>query len=215
MLKVPTRYNKAKMRGFTITELMIATSILSILLLIGAAAFSNLGSTYYKGYTITQTQEVAKQIINEVSSNIRLSSTVQGPLTSGASDYYCIGAHRYTYMQYNSVDSSQESLTNFGLREDQPNGCADPLADDSQAPLTLNGSTELLPTNTRLLNFKIAPVAGVDGTYSIILTVAAGADSALTQDGQSTTAQCLNQVQINRFCSVSSLHSVVHQGASL
>ena len=199
--------------GFTIAELMIATSIFSLVLLVGAAAFIGLGKSYYKGYTLTQTQETAKQIINDVSSNIRLSSSVSGGSSSGGRAYYCVGSHRYTYILYREVNgSNHDNSSNFGLLQDEPNGdgCGDPFGSPGVAFVK---PAELLANHMRLLAFSINPV-GSNGAYSIQLTVASGSDDSLT-DPNSATAQCKNQVSGNRFCAVTTLTSVVHQGVSV
>ncbi len=202
-------------KGFTLAELMIATSVFSIILLVGAAAFVQLGRSYYKGVTVTQTQQIAKQIVSSVSSNIRLSSSVSGlnTATSGR-NYYCIGGHRYSFKLFNLVDTSAHNNTsNFGLIADEPNGdgCGNPF----DAPITaMVNPAELLGNNMRLLAFSISPIAGGGTAYSVNVTVAFGADNVLT-DPKSASAECQGSGNITQFCAVTRLSTVVYQGANI
>ncbi|MBI1952435.1 type II secretion system protein, partial [Candidatus Saccharibacteria bacterium] len=158
--------------GFTIAELLIATSIFSVVLLVGAAAVTQLGRSYYKGVTVTQTQQAAKQIMQNVSSNIRLSSTVS-PINSASDDrkYYCVGGHRYSFKLFNMVNTADhDNSTKFGLIADEPSGdgCGNPF--DGSAPLVK--PAELLGNNMRLLAFSITAVGSSTTTYSVNVTVA-------------------------------------------
>lgn len=202
-------------KGFTITELMIATSVFSIILLVGAAAFIQLGRSYYKGVTITQTQGVAKQIMNSLSGNIRLSTSVSG-LNSASSgrSYYCIGGHRYSFILFKQVDSSNhDNSSKFGLLADEPNGdgCGNPF----DAPTTpLVNPAELLGNNMRLLAFSVTPIGSSSSAYSVSVTVAFGADSVLS-DPNSPNAQCQGGGNQTQFCSITRLSTVVYQGANI
>lgn len=201
--------------GFTIIELLIATTIFSVLLLVSATAVVQVGRTYYKGVSVTQTAQTARQILAEVSANIRLNSTVSGLNTaSGGRSYYCVGGHRYTFKLFNHVNSADhDNSTKFGLLQDQPvgDGCGNPF--DSPA-IPLVNPTELLANNMRLLNFTITPLAGAGSLYSVALSVASGADDTLS-DPNSASAQCKNQPSLSQFCAVTSLSTVVYQGLNI
>lgn len=203
------RHSNAKLgAGFTIIELMIATSVFSILLMVGIAIFLQVGSTYYKGVTISQTSETAKQIMDDVSSNIRLSSSVASATSSSGAQYYCVGNHRYTYNLYKEVqDSTHDFTSNFGLVEDEPagGGCGDPFG---TSPTPFVNPAELLGNNMRLLAFNITNSSGK--LYNIQLTLASGDDSSLSSTN-SASATCLSGVT-DRFCAVTSLQSVVYEG---
>src|SRR3990172_9120101 len=59
--------------GFTIVELMIATTIFSVILLIVTFGMLQIGRTYYKGITLTKTQNAARSIIDTISQDIQFS----------------------------------------------------------------------------------------------------------------------------------------------
>lgn len=211
-----TKKNKIERNkgGFTLVELMIATTVFSVVLMVGSAAFVQLGRSYYKGVTMTQTQETARQIMQNVSANVRLSSSVS-PVASatGSRQYYCVGGHRYSFKLFNKVDTSNHNFsTNFGLISDEPNGdgCGDPF--DGSAPLVK--PAELLGNNMRLLAFSITPVGASGTTFTINVTVAFGSDNVLTNPA-SPTAQCQGFGNVTQFCAVTTLSSTVYQGASI
>ena len=68
--------------GFTIIELMIATSIFSMILLLCTVAMLQIGRTFYKGVTVTNTNEVARAVITDISSSITYSSAGIQQLTA-------------------------------------------------------------------------------------------------------------------------------------
>lgn len=201
--------------GFTVAELMIATTVFAVILLVGAAAFLQLGRSYYKGVTVTQTQQVAKQIMSNVTSNIRLSSNVSGLNTATSGRYYyCVGGHRYSFKLFGLVDTSNhDNSTKFGLIADEPNGngCGNPF-DSPTTPLV--SPTELLANNMRLLAFSITPVGASGTAFSVSVTVAFGQDSVF-DNPNSASAVCQGKANETQFCAITHLNTVVYQGASI
>ena len=201
--------------GFTLVELMLATTVFSVLLLIGLAGFVQVGRAYYKGITISQTQEVAKQIIDGVTAQISLSSSVTlVQHASNSRDYLCIGSNRYTFKTFNLTDSSSHDfVNNFGLLEDQlpgNSGCPNPF--DNPGAVALSNPTELLGNDMRLLAFAITPVAGSPNLYTANISVAFGQDSALS-DPTSANAVCKLQLGADQFCAVTNLTTAIYQGS--
>ena len=200
--------------GFTIAELMIATSVFSVILLVGTAAFIELGRSYYKGITITQTQQAAKQIIDNVSANIHLSPSVSALNTASSGRFfYCIGDHRYSFILFKQVDNfDHNNSSKFGLLADEPSGggCGNPF-DAPTVPLA--NPAEMLGNHMRLLAFSISPI-GSNSAYSVKVTVASGSDDMLS-DPNSPTAQCQGTTQTAQFCAITTLSTVVYQGTSI
>lgn len=212
MIKSAMRYSHQ--RGFTLIELMLATTVFSIILLIGIAGFVQVGRAYYKGITISQTQEVAKQIVDDVSAQIRLGSSVSSLQTAtNGRDYYCVGSYRYTFKLYNKVDTSAHDFTtNFGLIQDSlpgGSGCGNPF-DSPSVPLV--NPAELLGNQMRLLAFSVAPVTGSPNLYLLNVEVASGQDSALS-DPKSASAVCNNQNGSDQFCAITNINAVVYRGS--
>src|SRR5579872_5826410 len=96
---------KLGQKGFTITELLVATAVFAGVLLLAVVGFIQIGRLFYKGVSVTQTRQDATQIMNSVTTDIRLSSGIQtgtfscghGACAGGASTLtvYCIGNHLY------------------------------------------------------------------------------------------------------------------------
>src|SRR5690606_22524615 len=82
-------------KGFTIVELMIATSVFSVVLLLCTYGLLAIGRSYYKGVTISRTQETARLIVDDVAEAIQFNggAVVLNP----AGRMYCIGSRRYSY----------------------------------------------------------------------------------------------------------------------
>lgn len=115
-------------KGFTIIELMIALSILSVILVIGSTLMARIGAQYTKGVNTANVNNTSRNIVSDVSSALQFSGdTVQScvddpvanPLTchysnpelsvTGKQQYnidginaavysFCIGKVRYTYV---------------------------------------------------------------------------------------------------------------------
>jgi prepilin-type N-terminal cleavage/methylation domain-containing protein len=100
-------------KGFTIIELMISLSILSVILVTASALLVRIGSIYTKGVNAANLQNVNRNIATDLTSGIQFGGKPSGcavdagftcsttaPLTSnGETIYvYCIGTTRYSYV---------------------------------------------------------------------------------------------------------------------
>lgn len=56
--------------GFTIVELMIATVVFSVILILITTGIIQIGKAYYKGIIGSRTQETARKITDEVGRSI-------------------------------------------------------------------------------------------------------------------------------------------------
>lgn len=77
------RLSSTKMRkdesGFTLTELMIATTIFSTILLLITLGLLSIGKNYYKGRNTARTQDVARRVIDEITQAIQYGEGSPGP----------------------------------------------------------------------------------------------------------------------------------------
>ncbi|HSX37132.1 MAG TPA: type II secretion system protein, partial [Patescibacteria group bacterium] len=80
--------------GFTIVELMVALSVLSILLVMSTVILIQIGKLYTKGVNQAATQNAARDIINDLSSQLQVSGNAPDGKTAGV---ICIGNQRYTF----------------------------------------------------------------------------------------------------------------------
>jgi prepilin-type N-terminal cleavage/methylation domain-containing protein len=102
--------------GYTIVELMVATAIFSVILLLCATAMINIGNTYHKGIISSQTQDATRTITDELSSQVKFGGKT--PVSGLAQTYggltvrsFCIGEKRYSYALDTQVTDGLSSGT--------------------------------------------------------------------------------------------------------
>ena len=183
-LKLETK--NSSQRGFTVIELMIATTIFSLVLLLAVAGILHITRLYYQGVTQARTQEVARSIVEEISESIRFSKAgvVEGYAlsnpgpeqnTSDHVGFYCVGNKRYTFAIDRQLDSSLPDAPpapttkhkRHVLWADQPTTSCAPAPGGSSAQLDIQNPSnpdpedlgrELLADNMRLTRFEIVPI---------------------------------------------------------
>lgn len=110
------RAGRSNTEGFTIIELLIASSVFSVVLLVALTGFIQVGRIFYKGVSDSQTQNVARQIVTDISSSLSNTSSddaVSTLNTSGGYRYICIGTVRYTWAKYVSSNTALNSKPTF------------------------------------------------------------------------------------------------------
>lgn len=192
--------------GFTIIELLIATLIFSLVLILVMTGVMQFTRQYYKGVIASNTQNTARAIIDEVTRTIQfntgslyvLKSTTLMPNTDPAAPAlgYCIGeTKRYSFKLNAQVTDGTANTgahqSNHGLITDGVSGCstATPALDvtnpdiltnpDIQTGRALLNARELLGQRMRLSKFTIETVPNMAGTYTITVRVVYGDDDLL------------------------------------
>jgi prepilin-type N-terminal cleavage/methylation domain-containing protein len=173
-------------KGFTIIELMIATAVLSTILLLVTVMMVNIGRLYYKGINQARIQSNVRNVIDEVSQHLKLGDGWQPATGNNNQRAYCIGNTRYTYVIGVQIGqpapgSSAPTYQHVLWRDDNPTPGSCSITGDHEVNLTslspstdLHGS-ELIAPRSRLINFSI------DGTspYDLALGVAYGDNDLL------------------------------------
>jgi prepilin-type N-terminal cleavage/methylation domain-containing protein len=205
------RIHRLKERGFTLVELMIATTVFSTVLLLATTGIINIGKLYYKGISTARTQDTARLVINEVSRSVQLTKR---ELKSGSAGQYqakCIGKDRYTYSINVKVAGDNHALWYDEITEGEP--CVPADSFDSAA----NNGRELLGSNMRLIDFSINDNPADRTRVEVKVGIAYGDDELLTtytDDGDfvgptAADAQCKPTNSGGSFCAVSSLETFV------
>jgi prepilin-type N-terminal cleavage/methylation domain-containing protein len=111
--------------GFTILELMIATSVLAVILLLATAVMISIGQLYYKGETQSIIQDNTRSALDQLTKDIQLSTNQ--PLQSGTDLYeydtsypagaytayaFCIQAPNYE-VRYSYVTQLQVGIKGY------------------------------------------------------------------------------------------------------
>lgn len=209
--------SKLSQRGFTIIELLIATVVFSVILMLASSAVVQIGRLYYKGITQSKTQEKTRAIADEVSQSIQFGN---GTKQNGATaTQFCLGDTRYTF----NVNRKVTSRANYGLVAKRLGG-ADISCNNPGYRPDLEGE-EMLATNMRLMDFSVValPVSGAsDKAYQIRVKVAYGDNDLLTHYADnavdttpplpspaSKDATCKTGISGSSFCATAQLDTIV------
>jgi prepilin-type N-terminal cleavage/methylation domain-containing protein len=188
-------------RGFTLVELMIATVIFSVILLLISAGMIQVGRLFYKGSTSVNTQEVARTILDDISQAIQFSGETVTLPTAVYPNRFCVGSRRYTYALGTRLTNSNQVF----LVDQFSSTCNDSTPPNNLAAPNA-GSRELMGFNMRLTNLVITP--GPNNTYSITVKVLYGENDTMSNP-TTPNAECLNERSTSQFCAASELSTTV------
>ena len=189
--------------GFTIVELMVATTVFSIVMLIGLAAVTQIGKMYYKGVVTSQTQEVARAISNNIAQSVQLSS---GEITSpsGASGSFCVGNVRYSYVLDQEIEIDQPHI----LWSDTLDNCKNVAHPSLLVPMTATpggvDGKELMGQNMRLSTITLTQF-GTTSLYDLTVGVIYGDTGTLLASHQACSGSYLTA----QFCAVTNISTTV------
>lgn len=206
--------------GFTIVELMIATLVFSMVLILITVGVLSFTKAYYKGVNQSNTQNTARQIIENVAQAIQFSgdkvTTNLGTTGSNGSKGFCIGNQRYSYIEgWQLTDGTPDtsvSQTKHVLLRDSPGTCSGLPAQDVRDN-NANG-TELLQPNMRIAKLSVAQV-GSDGLYRVTVRVVYGDDDLLYSPSNNSAgpkaqdATCRASISGSQYCAQAELSTVV------
>ena len=166
-------------RGFTIIELMIATTVFSVILLIATMALIQIGRIYYKGVLSSKTQNVARGIIDEVANSIKFASN------ANFVNALCTDNKRFSYKIGDQLDSSIPD--DYGLVIDRPAAC-DPNEPRGSSCSGDENCREMLTPGMRLSKFIVVETPQGSGIWQITIGVVSGDTDLLNSDKDSCAA---------------------------
>lgn len=224
------RPQQLKQRGFTLVELMIASVIFAIVLLVITQGLILIGRTYYRGTINNRTQETARSIVDDIAQSIQFSGgTIIAPLpkASPAVSGFCVGQVRYSFalrQQYTGGTNRKF------VRDSVP--CvvgrnALSVSEMNETVVASRKGDELLGVNMRVVKLSVTQNPTAEGDlYDISLRLAYGGGESLcspavsgdcdrTDDsGTSATAGdlvCKNNRTLQQFCSVVEINTTVNK----
>ena len=210
-MKSPYPIRHKRQGGFTIVELMIATLVFSLVLLLVTMGVLQVNRVYYKGVTEANTQNVARSITDTISQAIQFSGGNVTPLptnaapTPGTMYYVCVNNQQFIYWPgYQLVNGTP------GLHQANHSLVQRTIAGSCGAPVAPISGRELISPNMRLSNLQISQVPGSANLFKIRVTVVYGDEDVLT-GSTSLTPKCKSIAGNNHFCSVSDLTTVVEK----
>jgi prepilin-type N-terminal cleavage/methylation domain-containing protein len=199
-------------KGFTIMELLIATVVFSVVLLVVTAGILQIARVYYKGVTESSTQNTARNIIDTVAQAVQFSGgnvtpTVGSP-TPGTNYAFCVGNQQFSYRlgwQVENVHNPSLNQTWHALAQNSAAGCSSSTAAQNLTNQAINGR-DLVGPHMRLANLSVTPAGG--NSWRIQVRVVYG-DNDLLNNPTGTNASCRGQRAGSQFCSVADLSTVV------
>lgn len=206
-------------KGFTIVELMVATSVLSVLLLLVTIIMLGIGNLYQKGINQARVQSATRSITDEIGQKLQLKSGNVPLLSSPSSNIhvvigsfngdiqaYCFGNTRYSFIKGIQIGSPATGNPRIAhvLWRDTISGSTCAPVDLRSIPASASGQ-ELVPPNSRLSNLRITG----SSPYTLDVGIAFGDDDLLISP-TSPSAQCRGG-KSDRFCATSTLNTVVAQ----
>lgn len=203
---------RQRQKGFTIIELVIATSIFSVFLMIITLVVVQISRAYSKGIVSAKTQETARAVTSEIARAIQfggssLSLPPANP-TPGTTYTLCAGTQRYTFVvgrQLKTPPTTSDHAAHVLVADTVALGCP-------TGSLTITDTKlqrELLGENMRLSNLSISQI-GTTNLYNIRVKVSYGNFDDL-ENPNATTAQCKNIQANSQFCAVSELTTTVEK----
>lgn len=197
-------------KGFTLVELLIATTVFSVILLLCTYGIISVGRTYYKGVTITRTQEVARNIMDDITQAIQFSGgSIQPSIIANASiQGFCIADRRYSYIINDMLDDVPTDHAFVVDKSGQPCAAGMQVQTINQAVLPNQAnSKEMLLPNMRVLAVSVQEVS--ERQYRVSIKIASGDNASL--EGAAPNLQCRNRSGDSQYCAVTELTSIVQK----
>jgi len=202
--------------GFTILELMIASGVFAVILLIVAVGVISFTNRYYKGITTSKTQAAARDVMNTLSQAIQFGQFVSLPVYNGAGTTYgmCIDDTLYAFRPGQEVTDAAPFTAHQGYHGlVAMHGCSLPATLPAIANLA-NGR-ELLGEHMRINSLQVTQNGDL---YTIHLRIVYGDDDLLRQPlpgnvpaWLTANETCSGSQSGTQFCAVADLTTTVEK----
>jgi prepilin-type N-terminal cleavage/methylation domain-containing protein len=179
------RHRSSAEQGFTIVELMIATTVLSTLLVVVAIVMISIGKLYYKGLNQARLQDNTRNAVTAIAKQLQLNTgdpATRSPaydatgLAAGAPrdlhfeegtnpadgqpnkydiSAYCIGTVRYSFIKNRQIGPGVHQIPHVLWRDKASGGPCGPVDLRTVDKTTDPGGVELIGPNSALTEFKI------------------------------------------------------------
>lgn len=208
----PVRFPRSREEGFTILELLIATIIFSVVLLLVTAGILQIARVYYKGVTESNTQNTARTIIDTISQAIQfsggdVSETAASPVAGN--DYaFCVGNTQFSYRLGWQVEDSYTPSNNqtwHTLVQNSVSNCTSSSAPQNMTTQTVTGR-DLVGKHMRLSNLVVKNLGS--NQYKVQVRIVFG-DNDLLNNPTAADSACKGVNAGTQFCSVSELSTIV------
>ncbi|MEK7626475.1 MAG: prepilin-type N-terminal cleavage/methylation domain-containing protein [Patescibacteria group bacterium] len=211
-------------RGFTILELIIASTVFSTIMLLATTGLIQIGRTYHKGQITAKTQEATRGVIEEISREVQFSNNAVQQ--SVEADYsaslnvvkvraVCVGNTRYTFVtnqpraklaQADDISATSPTLRHLLWADRKLD--SDPCVASNLNLANPSNGRELLAQGMRLTNFRVQQ-AGEN--VNIDIKIYYGDYDLAGGLASQGTDFCESSKTGGQFCSSSELSTVVRR----
>lgn len=198
---------KQNQKGFTIVELMVATMVFGVVLLVITTAILQISRLYYRGVTEAKTQSAARTALDLITQGIQFSGGAVTE-TPGAYNAFCVGGKQYSYVLGKRLVEASPGAndTAHSLVVDDRAGCTSSSTAANMNSFTLSSGRELLDPNMRLSKMSVQNIG--TNMYRITIKVVSG-DDGILNNPTAANASCKSVSVGGQFCAISELTTVV------
>ena len=199
-------------RGFTIIELLLATSFFSFVMLFVLVGFVQINRAYVRGNTVKQVQNTARTAFETIVRDLRQTSNSNVLIADVSGEHkLCLGdGIRYAWNEFETTGFSTESLQGasqpFTLVRSERNftDCTGVVLNDQVS--------SVIPTNIVVQSLNISCTSGgggscASGSYNVELVVSTANNSGSLQQ-QGANATCRVGVG-DQYCDVARFQTIV------
>lgn len=191
--------------GFTLLELLIATTVFSVILLLCTYGMVQVGNTFYKGSTLVRTQNANRKAMDTISQALQYGGNdVRTNLGGGTgtivdaatgSGVFCTGNLRFRFVKNEPVRTGQIAL----VVDNEGAACS------SYNNANTNDDKELLGDNMRITRLEIVESSG---SYRIHLAIGYG-DKSVSEDVIDPATGLCRANTSSQFCATSEFNTTV------
>ncbi len=219
------KHKQLSQKGFTLVELLIATAVFSMVLIVFLTALMGVSQLFYKGVNLSNTQGAARNVIQTIADDIQFSKEAPDFHT----DYFCIANYRYSFKLGVQVDSGLPN--DYGLVREKVSVCKAPDTvppDNVPAaqlqPINFGTAEKLLDPGMQLNDMSIKPLNGAVSAKILIVYYGANKGVFTSQIAsnndpsspsynayQATDAQCTGSPSSSQFCATAKYQTTILQ----
>lgn len=191
-------------KGFTLLELLIATTVFSVILLLCTYGMIQIGNTFYKGSTLVRTQNANRKAMDTISQALQyggndVRTSIGGGTgtivdASTSTGVFCTGNLRFRFAKNEPVRPGQIAL----VVDNEGATCGTGNA-------STNDDKELLGDNMRITRLEIVESGGA---YRVNLAIGYG-DKGVTEDVIDPTTGLCKPNTSSQFCATSQFSTTV------
>lgn len=205
-------YPHSDENGFTIIELMIATAVFSVVLLLCATAIVQVGKMFNRGVLINRTQNVSRIVSDDISQSIQFGArSASFDVTAAPATFNdvvvqarCLGEVRYSYTLARSLGSGANQSKHVLWKDHITSGGTCSVLDITAAtPAGSPDGMELLGANMRIAELSVTNNSGL---WKIKTVVSYGEEDDMFVSGSNFT-QCESFSRGGQFCVVSTINT--------